>query len=694
MNAIRALVLLAVAAQVAAAQSFSIEQIMSAPFATGLVAAPTGQRIAWVASERGKRNIWVADAPGFKARRVTAYVKDDGQDVGDLAFSADGRRIVYVRGGPKNQAGEIPNPTSDPAGAEQAVWVVNATGAAAPVKLGEGASPAVAQVGNRVAFLKDGQVWSASLAPTPTKARQLFKARGTANSLQWSPDGSRLAFVSSRGTHSLISVYDTRTNVLRFIAPSVDRDMEPRWSPDGKRLAFIRLATAGAGGGGFGGDGSRDLRWSIWIGEAASGEARMLWQAPPRAGGSFSSLAGDAVLQWAAGDRLAFTAELDGWNRIYSIAAAGGEPVALSAESCEVEEAQLTPDRRNLLFASNCGDINRRHLARVAVAEGPPSSLTSGSGIEYSPRVLGDGRTVAYFASDAFRPAAPRVLALDGSGKPHDVSGPTAPEFPKTGMVEPQAVTFKAADGLEIHGQLFLPAARAGRMPAVIFTHGGPQRQMYVGWHSRHYYHNAYAFNQYLASRGYVVLSVNYRGGIGYGRAFRNAPGRGGRGASEYQDVLAAVHYLRGRSDVDAARVGKWGGSYGGYLTALALARNSDLFAAGVDLHGVHDWSAFRSSSLLPRDSDATKLARDSSPVASVRTWRSPVLLIHGDDDRNVQFAQTVELAARLRQQGVAFEQLIYPDEVHDFLRHERWVESYRAAAAFFDKHLKGTATR
>src|SRR5499427_9657490 len=99
--------------------------------------------------------------------------------------------------------------------------------------------------------------------------------------------------------------------------------------------------------------------------------------------------------------------------------------------------------------------------------------------------------------------------------------------------------------------------------------------------------------NQYLASRGYVVLSVNYRSGIGYGRGFREAPGRAGRGASEYQDVVAAGKYLQSRPEVDASRVGLWGGSYGGYLTALGLARNSDLFAAGVDFHGVHDWSVF-----------------------------------------------------------------------------------------------------
>lgn len=182
------------------------------------------------------------------------------------------------------------------------------------------------------------------------------------------------------------------------------------------------------------------------------------------------------------------------------------------------------------------------------------------------------------------------------------------------------------------------------------------------------------------------MLSVNFRTGIGYGREFRAAPRSGWRGATEYQDVVAAAYYLRSRADINPARIGLWGGSYGGYLTAMGLARNSDLFAAGVDLHGVHDWSARRAAGA---DADARKLAENSSPVSSVSSWRSPVLLIHGDDDRNVDFSQTVDLVQRLREQKVDFEQLVFPDEVHDFLLHRHWVQAYAAAVTFFDRRLK-----
>jgi dipeptidyl aminopeptidase/acylaminoacyl peptidase len=221
---------------------------------------------------------------------------------------------------------------------------------------------------------------------------------------------------------------------------------------------------------------------------------------------------------------------------------------------------------------------------------------------------------------------------------------------------------------------------------------------MLLGWNYSSYYNNAYAFNQHLASKGYVVLSVNYRSGIGYGMEFREALSYGAAGASEYNDVLGAGRYLASRSDVDAKRIALWGGSYGGFLTAMGLARNSDLFAAGVDFHGVHDWNVgiktfVPSYNTLenPRDS---LLAFRSSPLASVKTWRSPVLVIHGDDDRNVSFAETVTLVEQLRDRGVEVEQLVLPDEVHGFLRYESWVRAYTAASDFLDRKLgvKGRA--
>jgi dipeptidyl aminopeptidase/acylaminoacyl peptidase len=219
---------------------------------------------------------------------------------------------------------------------------------------------------------------------------------------------------------------------------------------------------------------------------------------------------------------------------------------------------------------------------------------------------------------------------------------------------------------------------------------------MLLGWHYMEYYSNGYAVNQYLANHGYVVLSVNYRLGIGYGHDFHHPPRAGAAGAAEYQDVRAGGQYLQALPGVDARRIGIWGGSYGGYLTALALARNSDIFRAGVDLHGVHNWMTQSGRGLNNMQLDYEKadikraldVAWQSSPISSISTWRSPVLLIQGDDDRNVHFHETVDLARRLDAAGVPFSELVLPDEIHGFLRHQSWLTADSATADYFGKRF------
>jgi dipeptidyl aminopeptidase/acylaminoacyl peptidase len=330
----------------------------------------------------------------------------------------------------------------------------------------------------------------------------------------------------------------------------------------------------------------------------------------------------------------------------------------------------------------------------VAATGGKPSALLGtqlGEGIEWEPADLADG-TVAFLRSSATETS--RASVKIGGASVRDLAPESIPpDFPKD-LVKPQQVIFPASDGLQIHGQLFLPpSGGAAKHAAAIFFHGGSRRQMLLGYHYRRYYSNAYAMNQYLASRGFVVLSVNYRSGIGYGLNFREALNFGNAGGSEYNDVMGAGLYMAARADVDPRRIGVWGGSYGGYLTAMALARASNLFAAGVDMHGVHDWSVRSDRSLTALNADELReierTALQSSPLADVKNWRSPVLLIHGDDDRNVAFNQTVRLVEALRAQGVEFEELIFPGEVHEFLLEESWIKAYRAAGDFLTRKLK-----
>jgi dipeptidyl aminopeptidase/acylaminoacyl peptidase len=681
-----------------AAQSpFTLEQVMRAPFPANLTAAKSANRMAWTLNQEGKRNVWVAEAPQFAARQITRYNEDDGQELGDLNFSDDGAFIVYTRGGGKNPAGQLPNPTSNPAGVEQAEWSVAWSGGE-PKKVDAGHSAKISAKGI-VAYLRDGQIWLAPLDGSE-KPRQIV-ARGQNHSQQWSPDGSRLAFTSSRGDHGFIGVYDVAAKTVTFLAPSVDNDSDPQWSLDGKRVAFVRRpAEARDTPQGYFIEPDRPHLWAIWVAEVGSTDkaaaAREIWHSGATPHGSFPYMADDTgggVINWAADNRLLMANEEDGWLHLYELPDDGSVgPQLLTPGECEVEQWSLSRDRFMVYFNSNCGDTDRRHIWTADIVGAHPAQRTEGTGIEWNPVPMSDGISFAYLGSDATRPQRVFTGSIDPDKRAVGViPGQPLGDFPANELVTPQQVRFRAADGLEIHGQLFLPkSAKSGdKRPALVFMHGGSMRQMLLGWHYMYYYSNSYAMNQYLASCGYVVLSVNYRSGIGYGRAFREAPGRAGRGATEYQDVVTAGKFLQGRAEVDPTRVGLWGGSYGGYLTALGLGRNSDIFAAGVDFHGVHDWPTdnWDGKNISP---ELTKLAHDSSPVTAVDTWKSPVLFIHGDDDRNVYFTQTVDLVARLRAKGnVQIEQLIFPDEIHDFLLHRDWLTGYHATADFFDRKLK-----
>ncbi|MGH8278571.1 MAG: S9 family peptidase [Gammaproteobacteria bacterium] len=677
--------------------NFSMAQVLGYPYPTDLVAAPEGNAIAWVINERGVRNIWVARAPDYTPRLVTRYTTDSGQELTHVGFSRDGKYLVYVRGGdhdanwPEKLA---PDPDSSPVEQKMQVWSVSLT-SGEPRVLGDGDSPAVSPDSQRVAFIhpEDGSVWSAPLdGSQPTK--RLFFDSGHDRDLQWSPDGSALAFVSGRGDHSFIGIFRNDRTPLEYLAPSTARDSDPRWSSDGTRIVFAR--TPGSGGAPESPLEWHVLPWSIWVADAKSGAGHAIWQSPGTLRGSFPQEGGSVDLRWVAGDHIAFISEMDNWPHLYVISAAGGSARLLTPGNFMVKDVALTPDRNYLIYSANtgatAGDSDRRHLFRVAVSGGVPQALTSGSHSQWSPVVTGKDDTLAFVDAGPRRPPLVMQGSLSSSTwRPVDAAQIPA-DFPTQDLLVPKLVTFKAADGWTIQGQLFEKDDGATKKPGIIFVHGGPPRQMLLTWHNMDYYSNSYAVNEYLANHGFIVLSVNYRLSIGYGHDFHYPLHWGPTGASEYQDVVAGARWLQQYPKVDANRIGIWGGSYGGYLTALALARNSDLFKAGVDFHGVHDWSMFAKDwfgqgperyQMLDKPS-LMKVFWDSSPDAAIATWKSPVLLIQGDDDRNVHFHQMVDLVRRLQTAKVPYQELVIPNEIHGFLRYHSWLEADEATAAFF----------
>jgi len=693
----------------AGAQSFTLEQVLSAPFSSALQAASKGGRFLWIANQQGKRNIWVAEVSGaaYTAHRVTSDDADDGVDIGDVVWTPDGEHILYVRGGdfefPEKPAA---NPAMLRAGLEEEIWIVGVRGGDAR-KLAAGSAPAVSPDGATVAYLDKDQIWTLDLRDTAAKPVQLFHGRGGLGSLKWSPDGKWLAFTSGRGDHGFVGVFSFADQSLKYLDPSTEIDREPVWSPDSESIAFVRIPPDTSG---------IDFKprrsaqpWSLRVADVSAGKGYEVWRAREGAGSVFHGTESEQQLFWTAGGRILFPWEGNGWTHLYSVPAGGGGATELTPGEFEVDYVAFSKDRKTLVYSSNQDDVDRRHLWEVSADGGStpqdansghrggpvsPRALTHGDGLEMIPAIAPDG-TVAVLRSDVRVPIRPAVVGVGGELK--DLAPQLVPaDFPAAKLVTPQQVIFSAADGMKIHGQLFLPvsAAVGKKHPALVFFHGGSRRQMLLGWHYMDYYSNAYGMNQYLASLGYIVLSVNYRSGIGYGLNFREALNYGAAGASEFNDVLGAGLYLRGRPDVDGAKIGVWGGSYGGYLTALALSRASDLFAAGVDFHGVHDWNLelgiWQPTYNPESDPQAARLAWESSPLSTVKEWRSPVLLIQGDDDRNVQFSQTVRLAAALRAQGTPFEEHVFPDEIHGFLLERSWITAYSLTADFFNRKLKG----
>lgn len=677
-----------------AQKSFSLKAVTSYPFPAELTATANSSKIALSINEQGKRNIYVAEGPDFTMRKLTDYNTDEAQEITGVTISKDGKWVVYVRGGDHGAFNEsiARNPSSEPLAPRIRIYSIPFSGGK-PILLDEGDHPAFTPDNKQIVFIKNNQPWIVPVDGSK-KAESLFYAAGKISSLQWSPDGSQLLFVSSRGDHSFIGIFRNMQTPVQWIAPAFARDQSPEWSPDGRRIVFIRRpAAAGA-------PDSLTVKnkepWSIWTADVTTGNAKQLWTSPETLAGSVPSSSGRYNLHWAAKDRIIFLSYQDGWPHLYSIPASGGEALLLTPGAFNVEQIQLSPDRNSILFATNCGsdkdDHDRRHLARVSVDKANMQMLTTGTGIESSPVFINDGSSVVFLSATAQRPTLPAVMSFS-PGKFKLLGENLIPaDFPSSKLVTPKAVKFTAADGHPVYGQLFEPVNATGKNPAVVFVHGGPQRQMLLGWHYMDYYANTYAINQYLVSIGFVVLSVNYRLGIGYGYEFQNPAHSRIYGAAEYKDIKAAGEWLASQKNIDPKRIGIYGGSYGGFLTALALAHDSKLFSAGVDISGMHNFMhdlPDEKGEQAPDVELAKKLIWESSPVAYLNSWTSPVLVISGDDDGNVPFSQSIDLVTRFQEKGFPFESLVVPDETHHWMKYSNMLKMDSATAEFLERKLE-----
>jgi dipeptidyl-peptidase-4 len=780
----------------------SYQQFLSPASPQEVVAARKVDRVAWVDYAEGKRNAYTAAAPLFAPVRLTNFLKDDGIMMSGIRISDDGSTVVFLRGEGPNREGWFPNPSADPSGPEHAVWAARTSGVGGAWRVVDATNPELAPDGSAILFVKGGQIFRARVTPVKPASevdrgeKAFITEWGVQSEPKWSPDGRKIAFVSTRTDHSFIVVYDIATRSVKYMAPSVDFDTMPMWLPDSKHLMFVRRpglpfgqqaqqGTGGIGlpngpalqtpttpattatGGRGGGRGNRGASappapgpsvppvqgssgpaaqgatapavvnnspglmratfkggyaLAFYKADVTTGDAQETWhnQAndPIVANLANARMAGDlAIFPFGAGggrggrgggrgttpgDAPATSPNseappagqppADEWDRYYALNVmdVGARPVLLTTTDGLIENQTaiaISADNKTFYYCTNAKDIERRHIWAVPTGGGTPVQITAGEGVETYPAPLASGKYMATLSASWNMPQSLGVWKMGTEQSARAVPAqkiifPTSrPGFPMDAHVKPETVITKAADGLEIHNQVFLPKdLKPGeRRPAIVFVHGGPQRQMMPAYHYMQFYHWAYGINQWLANQGYIVMSINYRSGIGYGRSFRMAPNTGGAGNSEYQDVVAGAKYLETRPDVDPSRIGIWGLSYGGVLTSQALARNSDIFKAGVDLAGVHLWG----SSL-----DPAAVSYKSSTIGAIDGWKSPVLLIQGDDDRNVAFQQMTGLVQLLRQRDVYYELIVFPDDVHESLLHSRWMYTLGRMETFLHRFL------
>lgn len=669
---------------------FTVEDLLSISHPGPPVWSPDGGRIAFARERDGAVDLWWTSEAREEPEAVTREAgKDEPGSVGAFAWTPSGDGLLYLL---------------------HSRLLLYDVGSASSTTLLDGGVSALslAADGTRIALLRDGRPWVGSFPGM--EGDFALTSDDTFRSLERSPDGRYLAVTAG---DSRVVTEDTRALMGDKMSFS-RRDSDPADLAviDTRQGAihWLERGDAYAGSAAFSSGGL--LAWQeisgdgkgrrILVAAAPEWSPRVLVDESDDAWWTLTYL--DGGPRWSPSDeRLVYISEADGWAHLYLVDAAGSAPRQLTRGDFEVEEPSWSPDGRRLLVSANWGSLTERGLHLLDLSDLPESGepalepISRLRGTSTFGRWRPDGGAIAFLHADPENPLDLWVKA-PGPREAKQLSDSWPEEADEGELVKPQTVRFSSADGALIPAQLFLPPAAArGRepLPAVVWAHGGGIRQNRYGWHPMHAYAVFYGFHQYLLQRGYAVVAVDYRGSIGYGRAFRQAQymDLGGR---DLDDVLGAVRYLRRIEDVEIGRIGLWGISYGGYLTLQALVQAPGAFDAGVDVAGVADWVDWATDpgglwidGRMGDPAVSAELYRQRSPLHFAERLSSPLLILHGTADRNVPVLQAFKLTDALVGAGKPFDLMIYPGEQHAFVRSRTWRDAFRRVEQFFDSTLR-----
>ncbi|MTI15581.1 S9 family peptidase [Sansalvadorimonas verongulae] len=666
-------------------------------------------RIAWIDYHKGQHELFIQDLPDGKRQRVLCSDGDDGQPLRLIDFSPSGHYLLLTQGAFSDDGLPCPNPRQQTIPPTGQLKLLDLDNHREPEIIAGAMKARVVPDDSAITWVIDGTVYLRAI--TQPAISKLFSLRGQIQEISWSANSRHLAFVCQRDEHSLLGIYTRGEKHIRWISPAFDRDLHPCWSPDSRHLAFIRFLGPDM-------DIAEKLfseqadSFSVMLLNVDTGKVKPVWESSLEKPAGLSLQYGQRSLAWLGNQRLLFSHDSTGWDHIYQHNLSDDHCSPVTEGSWLVQDYSTNPTtNRNTALLAFSHNRKRRHqyaldvLDITALEEDALSrhkKLHLADDKQYwQPSPTADGRYLIYLTGNASKPCQVGVLNMETSQYTHlpdtgDYKQVMAEEFlPATNEV------IRSQDRNTCHGQLFKPRGK-GPFPAVLNIHGGPWLQSLPGFHPKLDLSFQYAFCQLLAHCGFMVLDINYRGASGYGKLFRQAAERGWDGASDYQDVQAAGHWLSRQPDVDRTRIGILGESWGGYLSAMALAKDSSLFRAGVVINGCHSFprelrKPHWASRLFNSDQGEiateaiarAKIAEDSSPWGWLEHWMSPVLLVHGDDDRTVSFSESQYLAHALRCQCVEVETLALPDEGHQFLLHESWLKAGRRTLAFLQKHLQ-----
>ncbi len=714
------------------------------------------------------------------AARVTNFTLDDGQTLSSLALAPreDGACLAVVVVGPTASA----NPYSrvQPPGFSTWVALVSAASRKAAVffppkmvKAMDQVYQAVSPDGTQLAYVLSGsdnglassQVFSASISSNTAGDRFLFAVKqGNVEELQWNIDpktkAGRILFSNPRGDHGFIGLWtDDGSPRIRWMSTSIDTDRNPRMSPDGTRVAFLRfLGPQQEGDRGMGGH--RGPNFEVWVVDLTASSGRTSRQRQPlQTGGRMvyeeltagypdgGSGYGERSLEWLDETTLIFGDESSGWCHPVALDILSGKntprraplspPSDLLGRDSKCEAKSWLVRDGLVWIVHNCnavsgGDLDTRSISvwsgeeKAGEREGAAEMLFRGnasvgfgmSNVGFGIGPLNAGRDLVYISTTKTSPTA--VMATTRPG----CALTSAWELPLAASIETVVFPSSSSSGqpFDIHAQLFSATGDRSAKGTVVFTHGGSQRQMFPHFHFGDAYGALYALNVYIAVvLGHDVLSVNYRTGVGYGAAFRVCDECMWLGGAEYGDVRAGAKWLQ-QHYPPGTNIGVHGLSYGGLNCLQAMARDPDLFSAGVANAPVFNWisqnrydgESFldveprwdRGFHALPVGPDPNvaspawlqsvvprhqALAWASSPVSHVQNLTGPLLLIQGDADDEVAFSESVGLMRAVRKLGRKnVEAMVFPDETHGLARYASQLKAAEATASFLDSHLAG----